>query len=146
MIIFVYLSSDKCRDDNNLIYVGSTVQPLYKRWHQHKRDNNNNNNGKQYNNIKMRELGIEIFYTELYQNIKCGCVEELLKHDGEMIINIGNLNKRIEGRPDKENRSENKEKIKQYLNEYYETKKSFIDVASEATPQGRRLIRAVMKQ
>ena len=22
----------RCRDDNNLIYVGSTVQPLYKRW------------------------------------------------------------------------------------------------------------------
>jgi hypothetical protein len=36
--------------------------------------------------------------------------------------------------------------ILDYLNEYYETKKSFIDVASEATPQGRRLSRAVMKQ
>ena len=26
----------RCHDDQNLIYVGSTVQPLYKRWHQHK--------------------------------------------------------------------------------------------------------------
>ena len=27
----------KCRLDNNLIYVGSTVRPLYDRWNQHKK-------------------------------------------------------------------------------------------------------------
>ncbi len=26
----------RCKDDNNLIYVGSTIQPLYKRWNDHK--------------------------------------------------------------------------------------------------------------
>jgi predicted GIY-YIG superfamily endonuclease len=30
----------RCHDDQNLIYVGSTTQPLYKRLFEHKRDVN----------------------------------------------------------------------------------------------------------
>jgi hypothetical protein len=29
------------KNDDSLIYVGSTVQPLFKRWHQHKSNVNN---------------------------------------------------------------------------------------------------------
>ena len=53
----------RCREDNNLIYVGSTVQPLYERWHQHKLKFNNEKN-KVYNKllyVKMRELGVDLF-------------------------------------------------------------------------------------
>ena len=45
------MSENKCKNwkiyqnryyyDNNLIYVGSTTQPLYKRWLHHKRKANN---------------------------------------------------------------------------------------------------------
>jgi hypothetical protein len=35
------------KNDDPLIYVGSTVQPLFKRWYQHKQILNN----KKYNNI-----------------------------------------------------------------------------------------------
>ncbi len=29
------------KNDDSLIYVGSTIQPLFKRWHQHKQNLNN---------------------------------------------------------------------------------------------------------
>ena len=34
----------RCKNDDSLIYVGSTVQPLFKRWHQHKNDVKRKNN------------------------------------------------------------------------------------------------------
>ena len=77
----------RCREDNNLIYVGSTVQPLYKRWDQHKRTFKNEHS-KAYKYllyIKMHEIGIDSFYFELYENLNCECKEQLLKREGEII-------------------------------------------------------------
>jgi hypothetical protein len=123
----------RCRDNNNLIYVGSTVQPLYKRWNQHKRTFKNENH-KEYNKllyIKMRELGIENFYIELYKNINCKNIEELLKHEGEIIREIGILNKNIAGRTHEESQhyynDKNKEQIKQQKKQYYENNKDKIN-------------------
>jgi len=31
----------RCKNDDSYIYVGSTVQPLFKKWHQHKTRVNN---------------------------------------------------------------------------------------------------------
>ena len=105
----------RCTDNNNLIYVGSTTQPLYKRWYEHKQIYNKE--GKQYNKllyIKMRELGVDKFYIELYENINCQNIEQLHKKEGEIIRQIATLNKKIEGRTFKEYYKDNKEKIKQY--------------------------------
>ena len=88
----------RCTDNNNLIYVGSTTQPLYKRWYEHKQIYNKE--GKQYNKllyIKMRQLGFDKFYIELYENFKCENIEELHKKEGEIIRQIATLNKKIEG-------------------------------------------------
>ena len=51
----------KCRLDNNLIYVGSTVHSLNKRWKEHK---NNAMYGKKKILLheKMNELGHKYFY------------------------------------------------------------------------------------
>jgi hypothetical protein len=111
----------RCKEDNNLIYVGSTVQPLYKRWHQHKLKYNNEND-KAYNYlvyIKMREIGFDSFYIELYENLKYDNIEKLLKREGEVIREIGTLNKKIEGRTYKEYYNENKEQILEKQKEYY---------------------------
>ncbi len=59
----------RCKNDDTLIYVGSTVQPLFKRWHQHKKNLNN----EKYNNIllyqKIRETNIEDWYILNYMKI-----------------------------------------------------------------------------
>ena len=105
----------RCTDNNNLIYVGSTTQPLYKRWYEHKQLYNKE--GKQYNKLlysKMRELGVDKFFIELYENFKCENIEQLHKKEGEIIRMCGTLNKVISGRTDKEYYEDNKEKIKQY--------------------------------
>ena len=45
----------------------------------------------------MREIGIDSFYIELFENFKCSCIEQLLKREGEVIREIGKLNKVIPG-------------------------------------------------
>ena len=115
----------RCKEDNNLIYVGSTVQPLYKRWHQHK-CNTYLEHSREYNKylyIKMRELGIDNFYIELYEQCICNTKEELNKREGQVIREIGTLNKVIAGRTHKEYQDDNKEKIKEYKTKYYEENK-----------------------
>ena len=93
----------RCYNDDKLIYVGSTVQPLYKAWNEHK-STHKNENSKKYNKllyVKMREIGIDSFYIELHENCNCNCIEELKKKVGEIIRNIGTLNKTIYGREQK---------------------------------------------
>ena len=125
----------RCTDNNNLIYVGSTTQPLYKRWYEHKQIYNKE--GKQYNKllyIKMRELGFDKFYIELYENINCENIEQLHRKEGEIIRQIATLNKNIAGLNVKENMKEynkeyyeeNKEKIKETKKEYYKKNKEQI--------------------
>jgi hypothetical protein len=104
----------RCKNDDSLIYVGSTIQPLFKRWHQHK-SNVNNEKNKEYNTLvyhKIRETNIEDFHIELYENFPCNSKEELNKREGEIIREIGTLNKAIAGRTQKEYVEDNKDKIK----------------------------------
>ena len=117
----------RCIDNNNLIYVGSTIQPLYKRWYEHKQLYNKE--GKQYNKllyIKMRELGFNKFYIELYENFKCENIEELHKKEGEIIRQIATLNKKIEGRTVKEYYKDNKENQNKKCKEYRDNNKEKI--------------------
>ena len=109
------------KSDNDLIYVGSTTQPLHKRFYSHK----SRLNTQKYNHLglykKMSELGIHDCYIELYENYNCNSIEELNKREGEIIRAIGTLNKEIAGRTkteyDEEYRKNNQDKIKQYRND-----------------------------
>jgi len=90
----------------NEIYIGSTVQPLYKRFHHHK-----NTSGcsskilfEKYNDVRI----------ELIECFSCDNKEELTKKEGEYIRNNDCVNKCIAGRTDKE-----------YKKEYYEEKYKF---------------------
>ncbi len=106
------------REDNAKIYVGSTIQPLYKRFHGHKIDSKKDKN----KNIKLYiEVNgdWDIWYIELYENCPCSSKEELLKREGEVIRLIGTLNVKIEGRSKTEYKIENKEKIKEQQKQYY---------------------------
>jgi hypothetical protein len=58
------------KNDDSLIYVGSTIQPLCKRWHQHKEILNNKNH-KSYNMLlyqKMRATNVNDWYIECASN------------------------------------------------------------------------------
>ena len=57
----------------------------------------------------MSEVGIEHFYIELVENFPCNSVEELRKREGELIREMGTLNKRIEQRD-----------MKEYFRQYYQ--------------------------
>ena len=74
----------RCKNDDTLIYVGSTTQPLFKRWYEHKFRLKN----EKYNNIlnqKMKETNIEDWYVELYEDFPTERKEQLNKRQGEII-------------------------------------------------------------
>jgi hypothetical protein len=107
------------------IYIGSTIQPLYKRLHQHKGD-------------KKNELAnYDDMYIELIEPYPCKNRMELGRKEGEHIRSNDCVNKRIEGRTKKEWCDDNKDKIlenkKQYriankdkIKQYYVTNKNKI--------------------
>ena len=100
----------RCRDDDTLIYVGSSCLPLHKRFYEHKKRMKQTKHKKTLVYAKMNELGVDKFYIELYELFKCNTKEELNKREGEVIRKIGTMNTKIEGRT--------KEEIKQYRKEY----------------------------
>ena len=114
----------RCKSDTTLIYVGSTIQPLAKRWGQHKKDSLIYSNFLIYKTINNDWFN---WYIELYELYPCSSREELCKKEGEVIRLIGNLNCKIAGRTDKEYYQDNKEKFKIY----YEDNKEKINEAKK---------------
>jgi len=113
----------RCKNDTSLIYVGSTIQPLAKRWGEHK-----------YNSLRNPEYLIyktinnewDNWYIELYELYPCNSKEELHKREGEITREIGNLNMCIAGRTIKEWCQENKDTIKEKAKERYNNNKETI--------------------
>jgi hypothetical protein len=105
----------RCRNDDTLIYVGSTIQPLSKRWGGHKVDSLRYTNMPLYKTINN---DWDNWYIELYENISCENKEQLHKREGEVIRDIGTLNLCIAGRSGKEWYKENTEKRKMYREKY----------------------------
>ena len=103
----------RCRYDDTLIYVGSTIEIYLSRRMAKHRCNplaclNECVNGDWDN-----------WYIELYENYPCKSKQELEKREGEIIRLIGTLNRRIEGRTQKEYVEVNRDKILNYQKEYY---------------------------
>ncbi len=104
------------KNDDSLIYVGSTVQPLYKRFSQHKIDSKSPRLENMNLYQKFNETDINDWYIELYEDCPCERKEELNKREGEVIREIGTLNKKIEGTT--------KEYKKEYKKEYDKEKRN----------------------
>ena len=60
----------RCRDDDTLIYVGSSCLPLHKRFYEHKQKLKQEKNKNILLYKKMNELGSDKFYIELYELYK----------------------------------------------------------------------------
>ena len=101
------------------IYIGSTIQPLSKRMHNHKRDATTC----RFNMLlheKMNELGIDNFYIELFESYPCETREELHAREGYWIRELSTLNKRVAGRKRYQYREDKAETIKAKNKQYYE--------------------------
>jgi hypothetical protein len=113
-------------NDTSLIYIGSTIQPLYKRFYAHKHNEivslckliKN-----EYNN------DWSICYIELYENFPSTCKEELCKREGEIMrifMNDSNykvINKNVAGRLYNEYYQDNKEQLIEQCKKYREENK-----------------------
>ncbi len=70
----------------------------------------------------MREIGIDNFYIELYEDYPCERREQLNRKEEEFIRQLGTLNTVIAGRTHKEYYEINKDNIKEKRYEYLEKK------------------------
>lgn len=107
----------RCRDDDTLVYVGSTIQPLPKRWGGHKGMSTIHPNRPLYSTINNEW---DKWYIELFELYPCNSKMELLKREGEIIREIGTLNKRVAGRDMTQYFKDNADKFKQYQKKYTE--------------------------
>ena len=109
--------SIRCTTNEELIYIGSTCQPLYKRIYDHKAAAKGNYFKNMLLYVKMNELGPDKFYIELIMNYPCKNREELNKIEGEYIRKLSTLNKNMAGRTITDSKYEyrikNKEEIEQ---------------------------------
>ena len=130
------------RLDDSLLYVGSTSQPLHKRWQDHK-DKHNNIKHKEYDYLlyqKIRETNdIKNWYIELYEVFPCNNRKELNKKEGEIIRLLNaNLNKVIPGRTQKEYREEHKEQISIMKQEWYQNNLDKVKASRERNKEKYR--------
>ena len=137
----------RCRDDDSLIYVGSTTLILSQTLAGHKRLSTK----LKYQNIKLYQTvnnDWDNWYIELYELYPCTCKMELDKREGEVIRNIATLNARIAGRTNKEYYKDNSgiiieknklyyqrnaDKKREYQRQYYKLKKSQVDEIVDTT-------------
>jgi hypothetical protein len=110
----------RCITDDTMIYVGSTINTLSKRFHKHKSDKNCS----LYDYITENDwCG---WYIELYEMYPCNSKRELERREGEIIREIGTINKNIAGRTIKEYSEEYYKKNADKIKEYYKDNKQEI--------------------
>ena len=103
------------------LYVGSTCQPLCKRWWSHKSALRRSDTQSLPLYTKMLELGKENFYIELLLNFPCNNKEELRAKEGEYIRKLATLNTNIAGRNRNSWRADFPEKGRVQAQQYRET-------------------------
>ena len=101
----------RCRDDDGLVYVGSTIQPLAKRIGGHRQD-------KKCSLYQFVDGDWNNWYIELYEEFPCDNKEQLEKREGEVIRKIATINHRIAGRDDQQYYQDNREKLLEKNKQY----------------------------
>tara|TARA_R110002072_G_scaffold288277_1_gene454380 strand:- start:53 stop:574 length:522 start_codon:yes stop_codon:yes gene_type:complete len=112
-------------EDDSKIYVGSTIETLSSRLTKHRWSSKID---KYKNNILYQSVNGDWinWYIELYENHPCNSKEELEKREGQVIREIGSLNKVIAGRTKKVYIEDNKTKLAQQQKQYMNNNKEKI--------------------
>lgn len=125
----------RCRYDDNLIYVGSTINILSKRFYNHK-------TSKECSLYKYVNGDWDNWYIELYEEYPCNNKELLEKREGEISRLIGSINKNIAGRTKKEWYDDNKVNILENKKTYYnENKVNILEKTKKYRDENRDKIR-----
>jgi hypothetical protein len=109
----------RCRYDDDLIYVGSTVEKLLcDRMSKHRAKSKRDEciNYPLYQEVN--KTNWDDWFMELYQDYPCENKAQLNKREGEVIREIGTLNKQIAGRTLKEYYQDNTDKIREKQKHY----------------------------
>ena len=109
----------RCRYDDTLIYVGSTIDKLSKRMSKHRTSKSCTLNKKVNGDW-------DNWYIELYEEYPCNNKEQLEKREGEVIREIATVNKNIAGRNKKEYYEENHDKMVENMKQYRENNRDKI--------------------
>ena len=109
----------RCKYDDSLIYVGSTVEHLCVRMARHRGKSKRDEciNIPLYQEVN--KTNWDDWYIELYEDCPCESKAQLNRREGEVIREIGTLNKVIAGRTKQEYHRENTEKIHEKKKQYY---------------------------
>jgi hypothetical protein len=112
-------------------YIGSTVQPLYKRMCEHRCHSRMSRNHHRKSFSIMTDIGQNSFRIELVEHYACSSRSELLKREGEVIRQLKpQLNTVMAGRTFKEYYVDHKEDIKNKCKVYRETHQDLIKTNS----------------
>tara|TARA_R110000751_G_scaffold305191_1_gene421362 strand:- start:485 stop:922 length:438 start_codon:yes stop_codon:yes gene_type:complete len=111
--------------DNNLVYIGSTVQPLNSRYSQHKKDFNDKNIIR-YSQSKYLFGSSNEVKIELIEEYPCNNSKELNRREGEYIKNMNCINKYIAGRTKDEYYQDTRLKQIAYSKSYYYKNREYI--------------------
>ena len=106
----------RCRYDDSLIYVGSTIDTLAKRMGGHRTTPRNNHSTSLYNAV---QGDWDNWYIELYEEYPCNNRQELERREGQVIREIGTINKFIAGRMPKERYTDNRDEKLENMKDYY---------------------------
>jgi len=109
-----------------LVYIGSTTQPLKKRFNQHRSSYNQYKKGLSNYVTSFKLFECDDAEIKLIKNVCCETRKELEKLEGEIILNTICCNKYVAGRTNKAYYQSNKSKIKEKANAYYQSNKDII--------------------
>lgn len=109
-------------EENDKVYIGSTTQPLYKRFSKHKEFATEGSQTKGHYRLykAMKEIGKDLFHIELVEAFPCNNKDELTAREGVFIRQFDSFNKekgyngRIEGRSKQEYLNDNRDKKNAY--------------------------------
>lgn len=106
----------KCKYNDKLIYVGSTISSLCDRMGRHRTD-------KKCSLYQYSKGNLKNWYIELYEEYPCNNRAILEKREGEITRQIGTINSRIAGRTDKEWYDDNRDKLLEQKKQYHQNNK-----------------------